>query len=155
MMSDEHLTDHEWRLKMAAEGKAIYVPGKTVEQVKAELENEGGRKARHSSGAAANFPETKASSESGKITIALTREEADCFRRAADEAIYHYSNVRAIFEMLWSGFAGGNLGSDDPGVSAILDVSGRTFERVANEDGEHLARLASILRGAIQEGGAA
>lgn len=28
--SDEHLTDHEWRLKMAAEGKAFYLPGRSV-----------------------------------------------------------------------------------------------------------------------------
>ncbi|TCP43361.1 hypothetical protein [Rhodovulum marinum] len=39
-MSDAHLTDHEWKLKMAREGKAIYVPGKTDEQVKAELKAE-------------------------------------------------------------------------------------------------------------------
>ena len=35
--ADKLLTDHEWRLKMAAEGKAIYVPGRSDEEVKAEL----------------------------------------------------------------------------------------------------------------------
>ena len=30
---DEMLSDHEWKTKMAVEGKAIYVPGKTVAEV--------------------------------------------------------------------------------------------------------------------------
>ena len=30
---DEMLSDHEWKTKMAAEGKAIYIPGKTVAEV--------------------------------------------------------------------------------------------------------------------------
>jgi len=33
-------TDHEFKTRMAAEGKAIYTPGKTVEQVKADLRGE-------------------------------------------------------------------------------------------------------------------
>lgn len=36
-MSDEHLTDHEWKLKMAAEGRAFYMPGKTKAEIEAEL----------------------------------------------------------------------------------------------------------------------
>ena len=36
--SDANLTDHEWRLKMAAEGKALYIPGNTAEEMKAEME---------------------------------------------------------------------------------------------------------------------
>ncbi len=32
---DSHLSDHEWKLKMAAQGKAVYVPGKTVDEAKA------------------------------------------------------------------------------------------------------------------------
>ncbi|MDF3605458.1 hypothetical protein PE067_04395 [Paracoccus sp. DMF-8] len=35
-MTDEHLTDHEWKLKMASEGRAFYIPGKTTAQMKAE-----------------------------------------------------------------------------------------------------------------------
>lgn len=31
-MSDANLTNHEWRPKMAAEGKAIYMTGKTAEE---------------------------------------------------------------------------------------------------------------------------
>lgn len=34
---DAPLSDHEWKLKMAAEGKAIYIPGKTAEEIKAEM----------------------------------------------------------------------------------------------------------------------
>lgn len=36
-MSDglEHLSDHEWRLEMARQGRAIYVPGKTSEEIRA------------------------------------------------------------------------------------------------------------------------
>lgn len=30
---DEMLSDHQWKTKMAAEGKAIYVPGKTVAEM--------------------------------------------------------------------------------------------------------------------------
>lgn len=36
--ADAQLTDHEWWLKMAAEGKALYLPGKTVEEMKAAME---------------------------------------------------------------------------------------------------------------------
>ena len=34
---DAFLSDHEWKLKMAAEGKALYIPGKTAEETKAEM----------------------------------------------------------------------------------------------------------------------
>lgn len=34
---DAFLSDHEWKLKMAAEGNAVYIPGKTAEEIKAEM----------------------------------------------------------------------------------------------------------------------
>jgi len=42
--SDAHLSDHEWRLKMAAEGKALYTPGKTDEEWHAEQDRRSGKK---------------------------------------------------------------------------------------------------------------
>lgn len=35
--SDAFLSDHEWKLKMAAEGNAVYILGKTAEEIKAEI----------------------------------------------------------------------------------------------------------------------
>ncbi|MFN3970888.1 MAG: hypothetical protein ACK4L4_05865 [Gemmobacter sp.] len=35
---DALLSDHEWRAKQAREGRAIYVPGRTDEEIRAEAE---------------------------------------------------------------------------------------------------------------------
>ena len=40
---DARLSDHEWRLKVAAEGKAIYVQGKSAEEWRADFERRAGK----------------------------------------------------------------------------------------------------------------
>ena len=35
---DAHLSDHQWRMKMAAEGKALYVSGRDTDELRATLQ---------------------------------------------------------------------------------------------------------------------
>ena len=40
---DARLSDHEWCLNLAAEGKAIYIPGKSPEEWRADYERRSGK----------------------------------------------------------------------------------------------------------------
>lgn len=94
-MSEENLTDHEWRLKMAAEGRAFYIPGKTTEKMKAKQKKKED---------ALNHP----------VSFSLTAGEMSRLAEAADEVPYLLGHVANIFAFLHSAFSAGWCGADDP-----------------------------------------
>ncbi len=131
-MSDAHLTDHEWKLKMAAEGRAIYQPGKTVEQIKAERLQLEDRAAR-------------------PVTLTLTFDELSKLQDAAHEIPYLLGHATNVFAFLHSAFSGGWAGGDDPGPLSILELSEKAFRAAEDKEGKIIALTAARLREAVQQ----
>lgn len=124
-------TDHEWRLRQAREGKAIYVPGKTDEEVRANM-------ARKASKAAADL-----------VEMSWTLDQALTLQKAASEAPYLLGNAGEVFALIWSGLAGGFLDRNDAGLMAVLDLCSRAMRGAAEKEGKELDRLGTALGGII------
>ncbi|KHQ52999.1 hypothetical protein [Mameliella alba] len=118
-MSDAHLTDHEWRLKQAAEGKAIYSPGKTDEQVKAEMKAYRTPRARR---------------------LSVSDEELTAILTAADGVSTHFWQAAKTFEFLACVTEEGAI-SDDHGLGAVLFLLGVAFRSLDETDGKPLGQL--------------
>lgn len=119
--SDDHLTDHEWRLKMAAEGKAYYRPGKTVaESIAAETERR---------------------TLLSRRTVGLTAEEWNCLDTAIPDIIELLHDVRNVFlDLSYTDDL------DKPGVNSILRLAGRAVQSMENKEIQVLDRLDTAVR---------
>ena len=122
-VSDDHLTDHEWRLKMAAEGKAYYLPGKTVsESIAAEAERQ---------------------TRAVPCTINLTEEEWRGLDTAIPDVLDVMSDVMNVFSDL--SYADD---LDKPGINSILRLAGRAVRSMGNNEMQLLDRLDTAVRSA-------
>ncbi len=121
---DAFLSDHEWRLKMAAEGKAIYIPGKTPKQIAAERMREQDRLARKSS-----------------RTIALTVEEWRTIDTAIPDVIELLDDVRSVL----SGLAYMD-DLDRPAVNSMMRLAARAIESTEDKEVRVLDRLDLSIR---------
>lgn len=128
--TDALLSDHEWKLKMAAEGKVIYVPGKTAEHIKAEMAAQAKQLARKSA-----------------RTITLAAENW----RGLDTAIPDIIETLADARNLFSGLAC----MDDPDrdmVHSMKRLAARAIESTEEKEVRLLERLDSTVReGAARE----
>lgn len=154
--SDAHLTDHEWRLKMAAEGKAFYVPGKSVAEIKAEIGQsvtfpdavspiqawQDARAAGGNNQAIRNGQEGQA-----MINVAMTEEQYRKFEGAMGEVPYLLSHAGNVFDFLFAVRSGG-FTADESGFLSILELCGRAFQSAAEQEGATLAELDSMMRAA-------
>lgn len=131
-MPEENLTDHEWRLKMAAEGRAFYISGKTTEQMKAKQKKKED---------ALNHP----------VSFSLTAGEMSRFAEAADEIPYLLGHAANIFAFLHSAFSAGWCGADDPGPLSILELSEKAFRAARDSEGEIMASISPRLRDAVTQ----
>ncbi len=118
---DAHLSDHEWRLKMAAEGKACDVPGKTLEEMQA----------------AKVAPQTHVSSR----VVGLTDEEWSGVDTAIPDVIELLSDVRNVFLDLSY-----MEDLDQPGVNSILRLAGRAVQSMIYKEVQILDRLDVAVR---------
>lgn len=126
------LSDHEWRLKMAAEGKAFYLPGKTAAQMKAHEKKKED---------ALNYP----------VSFSLTAGEMSRFAEAAVEIPYLLGHAANIFAFLHSAFSAGWCGADDPGPLSILELSEKAFLAARDSEGEIMASISPRLMDAIAQ----
>ena len=131
-MPDAHLTDHEWRLKMAAEGRALYIPGKTTAQMKAEQKK-------------------KEDALNHHVSFSLTAGEMSRFAEAAEEIPYLLGHAANIFAFLHSAFSAGWCGADDPGPLSILELSEKAFLAARDREGEIMASISPRLRDAAAQ----
>lgn len=99
-------TDHEFRLRMAREGRAIYLPGITVEEVRAK---------------AARKTKPK------PLTLGLSDDELDVLDKALPDLMALVSDAGRAFDLLAAGFALGHFDSDDAGVRALMRLSSRAL----------------------------
>lgn len=122
--TDALLSDHEWKLKMAAEGKAIYVPGKTAEQIKADFAAQAKQLARKSA---------------RTITLAV----GDW--RGLDTAIPDIIETLADVRNLFSGLA--CMDDLDRGVvHSMMRLAARAIESTEEKEVRLLDRLDSTIR---------
>ena len=132
IVTDEHLSDHQWRLKMADEGKALYIPGKTIEQVKAE------RKA----------AEEQAASLSAR-TIAMTGYDWDVLSTAIPDVVEVLHDLRNLLEM--SALAD-FIGISKSQTASMMRLAARAVGSMENREIEALDRLDHTIRHAIDGG---
>ncbi|SMX50920.1 hypothetical protein [Maliponia aquimaris] len=124
-MSDAQLSDHEWRLKMAREGKAIYVPGKTEEEVKARLDGE--------------------TRKSLRLHLNVSLRELEGAKIAANNAATNYGAAAHAFELLAYCIGQGAIASDDEALGSTLFLLGQAMRRLDETEGSNLAQLGLML----------
>lgn len=124
-------TDHEWRLRQAREGRAIYLPGKSIEEVKASMA----------------MKANKGPAETVEISLPL--DQARVMAEAASETEYLLGCASEVFGLIWSGLASGFLDRNEAGLSAVLDLCSRAMRGAAEKEGEAVGRLARELDQAI------
>ncbi len=137
MENDAYLTDHEWRLKEAAAGRAFYLPGRSVEVVKAELEEK--RKGRKPSA-------SKEKIEVSEVTLCLTKKDAQAFCRAADDIEYLLGITDTFLETIRLGISGGFLSRNENGLNALLDLGARGLRHATASEGRTLGQLGMRFR---------
>lgn len=127
---DAHLSDHEWRLKMAAEGKAIYIPGKTVEEVLDDRAAQAEARARKVS-----RPVTLSEEDWSGVDTALP----DTLEMLTD--LHYVLLTLSYLDDL-----------DQPEVNATLRLAARAVRSFSQSEGAALDRLDFALRHAPKGG---
>jgi hypothetical protein len=122
-------TDHEFKTRMAAEGRAIYVPGKTAEEAKA---------AKAAKAAALVQPLPR--------RLILTKEEWSGLDTAIPDVIEAIADVRALFHDLAYSDA-----LDQPWVNAAMRLAGRAFISMERHELSLLDRLDRAIRDSSKE----
>lgn len=130
-----HQSDHEWRLKMAAEGKAFYLPGKSVEETRAGLFGDRGRDDEYVTIPilsrvfnASDVKEPVEPQDDTWLSINLSDEESDLIDTALPDAIDLIRDAGELLTFLSVGASLGHFNSDDRGYAALLRLSVRSFK---------------------------
>lgn len=132
--------EEDYRLKAAREGLAIYVPGRSVEEVRAEIAKSQGR------ARAANANSYDESTEQ-MITVTMTEAQFSSIESATGEVPYLLSHAGNVFEFLFRIKAAG-FDADDSGYLSIFELCGRAFRTAAEKEGEAIADLDRLMRSA-------
>ncbi|MFC3059416.1 hypothetical protein [Paenirhodobacter populi] len=127
--SDARLSDHEWKWKMAAEGKAIYIPGKTAEQIKVEM-------AATAEGLA----------QKSARTITMTAGAWSTIDTAIPDVIEMLSDVRNVLHEL--AYADD---LDQPWVNSVMRLSARAMQSMQDKEILVLDQLDVAIRDATEE----
>ena len=123
-MADDMLSDHEWKLKMAAEGKAVYLPGKSVEEMKAEL-----------------LAETAAKEGQSSRVITLPQEDWSAIDTAIPDTIEILHDVRCLLHSMAY-----EEDLDQPWVNAALRLAARAVQSMEEKEVATLDRLDAAIR---------
>ena len=103
-------TDHEFKTRMAAEGKAIYVPGKTAAESKAAREAEAARRA-----------------QLKPYSFELNEDQIDLLDTALPDACELITDAGQVFSFLVNGFVSGHIGPEDTGTHSIMRLAARAL----------------------------
>lgn len=128
-MSDEHLSDHEWRLKQAREGKAIYIPGKTTAQVKAE---------RAAAAAAAAKMHT--------LSLDLSEADLEALDTALDDLAHTVRDAERVFTFLADGIGCRSIDPECPGLPAMMRLAALALRGMEDRELRTLGTLDNELR---------
>jgi hypothetical protein len=155
--------EEEYSVKAAREGRAIYVPGRTVEEVKAELAVQADADRlrvieAEVDMALAKFAENQVQhgkakpkllnmKDSAMITVTMTEAQFSKFESATGEVPYLLSHAGNVFDLLYSIKAAG-FNTNDSGYLSIFELCGRAFRIAAEKEGEAIADLDRLMRAA-------
>lgn len=125
-MTDEH---KDWHLRMAAEGKVVYLPGKTVEELAAER-------------AERDRPR--------KVGLDLSATEVEQIKAAAQDAEHRLAISAEAFD-----FIGRSLSDapDEAGLIAVCELCGIALRHLADTEGLMLHELAGKIEAAQSDMG--
>lgn len=129
-MTVDRMSDHDWKMPMAAEGKAVYVPGKTAAEMAAD---------------AAREAEDRARLMSRDIT--LTNQQWNAVDTAIPDVIGAMYDVKNVFSLFaWADDL------DAHSVNSVLRLCARAIESMADKELEVLDSLDKELRAARKGG---
>lgn len=115
-------TDHEFRLRMAKEGKALYTPGKTVEETRAEIAR-----------------------KLGKGTYVAPRPEVAFFLAGRMEETYRaVSDAEEAFGFLTELLANGDH-EGDPRLSTVMRICHASLARALDQNASHVEEVTALL----------
>jgi hypothetical protein len=118
-------TDHEFRARMAAEGRAVYVPGKTADQVRDGM----ARRARP-------VP----------LALELSADELERLNAALPDAMLLIEDSAAALTFLADGLVSGMIEHPEPGLLSVLRLSARALRTAGERELMALDMLDQRLR---------
>lgn len=120
-------TDHEFRLRMAREGRAIYTPGRSVEEVKAELAASAERAQRPI-----------------KVAFDVTEAEFAALDTALPDAVELIEDAAEVFAMLAETMRSADV---QVGMPSVLRLAARAMRSAQGKEIVAIEKLDSKLRG--------
>lgn len=123
-------TDHEFKTRMAAERRAIYVPGKTDEQIAAEQERKAAPK---------------------PVTLHLSENDLTGIMQALPQTFDLVSDLARACEYLGGSGLADDVASD---LAPVLRLFARACQAAEAQELESLFKLETKLRDAVAEKGA-
>ena len=122
--------EEDYRVKNAREGRAFYLPGRTVEEIAADTAKEAERRAQVSS-----------------RTVALKVAEWEALDTAIPDVIEILFDVGRVFSMLaWTDDL------DNPGINSIMRIAARAVRSMEGKEIDALDRLDTGVRHATKGG---
>lgn len=124
-------TDHEFRLRMAREGKALYIPGKSVEEAKADIARKLGKA-------------PSAALDPVKAFLAGRMEET--YRAVSD--------AEAAFGFLTELLEDGDHAAD-PRLSTVMRICHASLARALDQNASHVDEVTALLFSMVKAEGEA
>ncbi|WP_439526863.1 hypothetical protein [Roseovarius mucosus] len=119
-------TEEDYRVKNAREGRAIYSPGKTVEEIKAE----------------------QSTLRALRVELKMTDDQANRFCDSLDDVAFLYTSAANLFDLIQEGASSGFAGSDHPGIVAACEFASIALRHKAETGGEAVNDLGRMLKSA-------
>lgn len=119
----------DYRVKAAQEGRAVYIPGKSADQVRAGMQG--------------------SAEDADTLSIVMTSKEMRALELATADVPYLIHSAQQVFELLHSGFAGGWLRGEE--LCGLLELCGRGMRSVAEVECETLGMLDGKVRKVLAE----
>lgn len=117
-------TEEDYRVKNAREGRAIFSPGKTIEEIKAE----------------------QATMRALRVQLTMTEDQANRFCDSLDDVDFLYQSAAQLFDLIREGAVSGFTGADHPGIVAACEFASIALRHKAETDGEAVNELGRMLK---------
>lgn len=132
-------SDHQFKTRMAAEGRAIYIPGKTLEEMRAEQAAEEERRNKLVS-----------------VTLDLTEDTLSRLDTVLPDMCELINDAAAVFAFLADGLTTESIDREYPATWSVMRLSARALRMAESQELPAIDKLDAALRGAqrVQKKGA-
>lgn len=132
-------TDHEFKTRMAAEGRAIYVPGKTPDEIRAQ-----------------QVAEEERRTKPVAITLELTEDTLSRLDTMLPDMCELVNDAAAVFAFLADGLTTESIDREYPAAWSVMRLSARALRMAELQELPDLDKLDAALRSAqrVQKKGA-